>query len=441
MSTLSTLSRLTQNQILHGKLKWFVLYFILLAFTVYLVVYAILPAYTSPYSRLYSSSTGYPAMLRKLGKRIPVETVTARYGNITLLISAPGVVKYLHEVPISIEVPGLITDIKVSLGEKVKAGAVLVEMSKAGYGPRMAALDVALSKSRKIQAKLDYEREEIAFEQGLIALSELEQYKNAYEESIIVFAKSKEAYESATLSRSTNIELSHADSINGQTDNTEKTSHVVDSEVIDVITPIDGTILEKNIQVGQKLIRPQDHALTVGKGLIFSAQFSQRYLNEVQVGQSSELFLRALPGKSYQTKIISIDRMVKSLPPGRASLNFQPYVFEVRLAFAEQNIAENSIVSGMNGYTLIKKNNKQLLIPESAMLRYSGQQGIVLVVDAADMSVHARKVSFSAAASGVIGIESGLNEGDLVVKNGQIALQENDLVVLKNPAVTDDVPL
>ncbi|GAA3915324.1 hypothetical protein GCM10022277_07380 [Litoribacillus peritrichatus] len=390
------------------------------------MINAIIPAYTSPYSRLYSSPIGYPALLRKLNRNIPVEVAPVVYGEMEKLISATGTVGYLQEVPIGIEVPGVVTAIQVSLGEKVTTGDVLVRLNAGGYDSRVAAFDVDIKLSQKLKTKHDYEREKKAFKEGLISAAELDQFEIAYKEAAIAYEKAKVSYEFAALSRSRKV---------GATDGKKSKSSrrgapVKNADVIDVITPIYGTVIQKNIQVGQNLIQPLGRALTVGRNMVFQAQFSQRYLNSIQLGQKAELYLRAHPGRMFEVEVVRIDRVVKALPAGRGTKNYVPFVFDVWLSLDQEIEDAGEVVSGMNGYAVIRENKHRTLIPESAMMRYSGQQGTVLVVNPESMKIQTRRVELNVASNGWVGIEKGLTEGELVVKSGQIGLRENDTVEL-----------
>jgi HlyD family secretion protein len=420
--------------------NWYVMYFLLLCFALYLLVKAIYPAYTSPYSRLYSSPAGYPALLRKLGKSIPVETVTASFRDMEKIISATGAIGHLHEVPISIEVSGIVTDIPVALGEKVLAGDVLMRLSAGSSNPSIAALDVDLHKARKLKAEQDYEREKSAYNEGLISISDLNQYKTAYEEATINYDKAEELYRNAVLSRSGKINIAN-DGSASKANIKDKQDIVKDKlsvgsktdDSVEVLATTSGTVVQNDLQIGQNIIGGYNRALTIGRGLAFQAQFSQSYINDVHVGQTAELYLRAHPGRAFPVTIERIDKVVKraTVPvPGNSVL---PYVFLASLKFNDEAEVEKDVVSGMNGYVLLRKVERRMAIPESAMMRYSGQQGMVLVVesDPADPEQHkvvARRVDFDVAENGWVGIRQGLTEGDIVVKNGQIALRENDLV-------------
>jgi len=417
-------SDVQKKSLLWGRVSIIGLYLSLLVFAIYLVISAILPAYTSPQSRLYSSAIGYPALLRTLGRDIPVDVSSVGYREIEKLISATGDIGYENHVPINIEIPGIVTGINVSLGERVIQGDVLVRLKSSGMVSQVADLDVGLKERLKDKAEADFLREKKAFEQGLISQTDLDQYEIAYNQALVSYEKAKVSYENSELTRRKKIHDGDEPSATAQTVRSGNSE-------IDVLTPVSGIVTERNIEVGENLLGPRPKALSISNNLIFRAQFNQRYINEVKVGQIAEVYLRAYPGERFTAEIIGIDKLVTPVGHRNVSANLVPFVFNARLKLQSNISLPGDLVSGMNGYALLRERDRRLVIPESAMMRYSGQQGVVLVVDKSSNRLQARKVTFDVADMGWIGIESGLELGDIVVKSGQIALQEGDAVVLK----------
>jgi hypothetical protein len=60
-------------------------------------------------------------------------------------------------------------------------------------------------------------------------------------------------------------------------------------------------------------------------------------------------------------------------------------------------------------------------------MRYSGRTGTVLAVDGSN-HLQVKQVTYTAVDDGWVAIESGVEKGEWVVTQGQVALQPGDLV-------------
>jgi RND family efflux transporter MFP subunit len=395
---------------------WRLFYGVLSFFLLLLFLVTMFTAYMSPDSRLYATPFGYPALKRFLNIPIPVQTVAVEQRTMTKTISASGTVRHLNEVPVNVEVVGVVTEVSVQPGDSVGRGEVLFRLNSGGYLSTISELDVQLKESQYIKAKQDYEREANAFAQGLISSATLDQFSQRVKEAQIALDKAKEDYENSLRSRSERV-----------TDNSRaKKSSLPRNTQIDVVSPLSGTILSQNIFPGMNLVSPTNKAMVIGDQLVFKAALDQRYRASVEKGQVATIYLQAYPEHSLTGEIIRIgNRIVDQLSSRKDDI---PYTFDVWLAFPNTLPQGVTLLSGMSGYCVLQNSFEAVAVPESALLRYSGQKGLVMGVNDKG-EVHLVPVSYTVNAEGYVAITSGLRVGDRVIVKGQMALQEGDKVI------------
>ncbi len=155
----------------------------------------------------------------------------------------------------------------------------------------------------------------------------------------------------------------------------------------------------------------------------------ETFLKQVQVGQSVEVSLDALPGQTYEGKVIALDPLVDAA--GRAIV--------IRAQVRNQ---DTSMRPGMFArVTLITREEREaLVLPEEALIPLGTEQFVFQVLDSRAVRV---KVETGQRRDGKVEIVSGLSRNDVVVTAGQLKLREGSLVkpagrgANGNPAATD----
>ena len=386
----------------------------ILAFVV--VVATLMPGYTSPNSRLWSSSLGYPSFLRKLQKPIPVKVTRVELQNMVRTITADGMVEYLTEIPVNIEVLGVVTFLGTNLGEKVHTGQVLLRVDSGGHESRVAKLDVERERNKYAEKKSDFEREQEAYGKGLISRVDLEQRRRELEEQKIIYQKAKEDYENSIIPRNVNVV--------GKEPGVGRYAKGPAA----ILSPADGTVFMKDISLGENLVRAKEGALKIGDRQVFRANFDQRYIDWIKEGQDLTIYLAAFPGQQFQGKVQKIDKRI-SMKPADQKNNPPQNTFMVWAQLADD---QKNIFYGMNGYCVIKQKFSSLSVPESALMRYSGQEGMVMIVNS-DKKLELRAVTYTLSLDGRVAVLTGLAAGDTVVTSGQVGLEAGDMVSFKTP--------
>lgn len=135
----------------------------------------------------------------------------------------------------------------------------------------------------------------------------------------------------------------------------------------------------------------------------------ETFLRQVQVGQVVEVNLDALPGKTYDGKVIALDPLVDA--GGRSIV--------IRAQVRNQ---DTSMRPGMFArVTLITRDDEEaLVLPEEALIPQGNEQYVFQVVDSRAVRV---RVETGQRRDGSVEILSGVAKGDVVVTAGQLKLR------------------
>jgi membrane fusion protein (multidrug efflux system) len=142
------------------------------------------------------------------------------------------------------------------------------------------------------------------------------------------------------------------------------------------------------------------------------------YMRQVQVGQTLTVTLDALPGKTFDGKVLAVNPLVDAA--GRAVV--------IRAVVGNQ---DTSLRPGMFARVrLITRDEKEALtIPEQAIVPQGDEQYVFRVVDGKVARV---KVEIGQRRDGKVEITKGLGANDVVVTAGQLKLRDGMPVTILN---------
>lgn len=393
---------------------------VLLAAATAFVLSVLLPAYWSPNSRVFASRLGYPSLMRLLGRSIEVQAEPVQRRPMVRVIAAEGATAYLNEIPIHSEVPGIVTRTLVEAGQKVQSGEVILHVNPGGHTTRMFQLRRQLTQWELDQAKLELKREQQLYKQDLTSKAALDQAVMNLRRAQAASRLAMEEYAHTLRSRSVTV--------TGEAP--PGASFSVPAQNVEIVATVDGTVIRRNVQLGENLIELRTPLLVIGDRLVFRADLDQRYSGLVQVGDAGRVYLRARPGVAIPATVLRVGHVVETAP--QRSSNDEgppPFTFAVWMSIPPSDLADN-LLPGMNGYAVFERAYVALAVPERALMRYSGRAGTVLTVDASNR-LQVKAVTYTGAENGWVAIESAdLREGDLAVVNGQTALRSGDQVAL-----------
>lgn len=360
------------------------------------------------------------------------------------IISGVGSVQYLNVSPLNTDNVGIVVNVRVIPGDHVEPADTLLTLSTGGQEARQAKLDLDSKIAMYEKAKADYDRDREALKHGLMSQSSFDATKATYLEDEAEMRKSQDTLATTLASRSEKVLAAqglarpptNAVAANNDPPPSSLTGPDLATslggfgEQVPVQALTTGTIVSVNAFVGQNLTQATSKLMTIGDRLVFLANLDQRYFSDIKVGDTATIYLRAMDGESLSGKVIRIAPFISA---GQSSGDSggpvqTPYTFPVWL---EMDTKEKKLAAGMNGYALFKREFETLAIPQSALMRYSGGEGVVGIVTA-DNRVHFTSVTYSINTEGMVAIQSGISTGDRLILAGQAGLREGDRVVVES---------
>lgn len=261
---------------------------------------------------------------------IGVQTgVVKKKPELSTIVSASGEIKPQTFANIGANAFGKIVKLYVKEGDKVKSGQMLaqlenvqsqadVQAQKAGVsaqqtdavaaeaGIRTAQADFNRAKADADRAKLDFERAENLYKQQLIAKSEFDTRKAAYE-----VAAAQTAQAQARIAQS----KAQVDSAQGRvaqaratltraSDQLSKTSYQA---------PFDGVVTNLPVREGETVVvgiqnSPGSTLMTIADMSLITAEVKvdETDIVNVKLGQPAEVIIDAVPGKTFKGKVTQI---------------------------------------------------------------------------------------------------------------------------------------
>jgi multidrug efflux pump subunit AcrA (membrane-fusion protein) len=259
-------------------------------------------------------------------------------GHEDVSLEVSGFVVPYRKVNISPRIPGAITKLNIEVGQKVKKGDILAELDSISYQADMQGAQAALqaAKSRQLEAVNGAQPEEI--EQAKIALdvakSKLELVAGELDRAELlgntVTQAEMDQYRSAKKDAESNVRAmdqklrlieqglrpERKQVIDSDVKQAEalvaKTQYLLDNTRI--ISPIDGTVLEKNAEVGE-ILRPEVLSVSLCSLADMSIMeveidVQERELQKIEIGRDCTVIPDAYADRKYAAKIDRYQPMV-----------------------------------------------------------------------------------------------------------------------------------
>jgi membrane fusion protein (multidrug efflux system) len=185
----------------------------------------------------------------------------------------------------------------------------------------------------------------------------------------------------------------------------------------EIRAPFSGVIGLRSVSVGDYVKEGQDMVnLEAIDPLKVDFRVPEVYLKQVQVGQTLQVSLDALPGRSYEGSVFAINPLVDAA--GRAIV--------IR---AQVKNADTALRPGMFARVrlLTKDARDALVLPEQALVPQGEEQFVFRVVDG---RVARTKVELGQRRDGRVEVVKGVAPGDTIVTAGQLKLRDGMSVTL-----------
>jgi multidrug resistance efflux pump len=427
-----------------------------------LLVEVVVPGYMRPTTRTYGTRLGYPALLRRLGKPLPVETATAT--NQTIVRSFLGEGTMASDPVLVPMVPvGKITAVYVNPGQRVHKGDLLAELDArkgqvTAEAARLAFLNakaelrrvrigsvVVLNREQPGQSAIDVqslrkqldilrdetEMKDRLYEQGLVSRDKLLEEKR-------ILAEAEQSLETATLS------LEMASSGKGESERIAE--NTLQQAVLDwqekleelneykIVAPADGIIDRVLVHAGEYNHDEGSPAFVLAAGLWFEAYFDQSAVGEVVEGAPAEVHLAARPDETFVGRVANVNPIVtygtggpdttRPIQPIGNGAPEWPETFRARIELA--STASGALVPGLTGFAHVKVERAAVTVPQAAMISMSSGSGLLFIVHGSQWQV--RDARYGTSFNGALEVLAGAVEGDKVIVAGQRVLEPGDAI-------------
>jgi membrane fusion protein (multidrug efflux system) len=302
---------------------------------------------------------------------VVVEAVAASTASMPQLITAVGSMRSDESVTLRPEVAGRVVAIGFEEGRPVAKNALLVKLD-----PAINAAEVQQAKANLTLAKSKYERAIDLQKQGFISGQARDEAENN-----LKVAEAAEALAAARLAKT------------------------------EIRAPFSGIIGLRSVSIGDYVKEGQDMVnLESIDPLKVDFRVPEIYLKQVQVGQTLELGLDALPGKTYQGKVTAINPLVDAA--GRA----------IVIRALVKN-ADTALRPGMFARVKLLTRDAQdaLVLPEQALVPQGEDQYVFRVVEGKAVRT---KVEVGQRRDSRVEILKGIAPGDTIVTAGQIKIRD-----------------
>jgi membrane fusion protein (multidrug efflux system) len=186
---------------------------------------------------------------------------------------------------------------------------------------------------------------------------------------------------------------------------------------MEIRAPFSGVIGLRQVSVGDYVKDGQDMVnLEAIEALKVDFKVPEVFLRQVQVGQSMQLTLDAVPGKTYEGKVLAINPLVDAA--GR-SVVIRAQIRNTNATLRPGMFARVRLITDAKADTLV--------IPEQALVPQGEDQFVYKVVDG---RVQRTRVEIGQRREGKVEIVRGVAEKDMVVTAGQLKIRDGTVVKL-----------
>ena len=305
---------------------------------------------------------------------VPVEVATAARRSIAASYMGTAPLEARAESQVVAKTSGLALRVFVDVGQQVRAGQSLVQIDR-----DRAALQVAQADAQVRKLVANYRRASQLVEQKMVSVNDVDQLRYDLEN----------ARASLRLAR---LEQSYGT----------------------VTAPISGVVAARNIKPGN-LVQINTPIFTIVDTSRLEATLNapEREIETLKAGQTVQLSVDALPGKTFEGRI---DRVAPVVDSGSGT-------FRVTCTFEGGGMLQ----PGMFGRIRIEYDQRAnaLVIPRTALLE-DGNAPAVYTIKAGKAARTALKLGY--VDGGWVEVREGLGEGDAVVIAGKAALREGSAV-------------
>jgi multidrug efflux pump subunit AcrA (membrane-fusion protein) len=432
-----------------------------------IVITIVLPGYTWPSSRLYTSKFGYSSLLRKLKKPFPVPS--ARITRRVLSHTALGEGLMRTEPTLIPIVPmGTISRVLVKDGDRVRKGQLVAELDPLKAEIKVGAAEAALATARaelervkigsayiltferpmKDQLNLHYDQKSVDIQTKLLEISQtLNKVKYASKQEMLMLQLALNQMEQNLEMTKFNLQMStrgikHSIAIaeaNVKEMELALKHRQTELKEYKILSNADGVVERCLIHEGEYNQDPGKPGFLVAMDGWFEANFDQGSFNRLRVDEKAEIRLEAYPDRFFVGRVIWVNPFVnydlggpestRPIRPMGTGAPEWPATFAARIQLDPTTV---SIAPGMTGFCVIRSKQEVNCLPREAVSAVTGGKGIVYLIHGNRFEPH--EVILGIIDGDWIQIREGLDESDEVILDGYQVLEPTDQIqIVRSP--------
>jgi HlyD family secretion protein len=345
----------------------------------------------------------------------PSKLASVERGDIARSVVATGKIEPLAKVEVKSKASGIVKEIFVDYGDRVKKGQVLAELDKEELQARVREADAMLLSARAAHQRTEVEalgpdipflksaaeRARKLYTDGLISTSILEDAEMAYQ-----LALNKQ------LAARSNIAVNKAEVARAQAALERAQNDLRNSTIV---STLDGLVLSRDVEVGDAvssiLVLGSQATLVMTLGDVSSVyvlgKVDEADIGKVFLGQRARIVVESFKDKKFEGEVTKIS------PLGVIKDNVT--TFEVRVSI-QNATGELKANMSANAEIILEEKKSVLLVPEAAIV-YDKQRKASLELADASSEGGKRKTAARIGISNGVKAEllEGAKEGDKVV--------------------------
>jgi len=313
-------------------------------------------------------------------------------------LSLPGKVQYSEDryAKVSSPLVGRVVEVRAKLGDKVAAGQVLLSLESADLGA--AYSDFVKAESDFQLSKRNYELANDLYETKAMSKKDLVQAENDFLKAQAEFRRTRERL------LALRVPAEELDK--------PRTERLITSR-FDLKSPLAGTVVERNVTVGQMVgADPTQVLYTIAdlNELQVVAEVYERDLSRVSKGVAVTVTVEAYPDETFSGTIVYVGDVVD---PTTRTIKVRCNVTNRDLKLKPEMFARVRLRVGSS--------RPVLALPKEAVIEVGGQAYVF--VQAADGRYVRRPVVTGTMSGDTIQIREGLQSGERVVVKGALLLK------------------
>ncbi|AVX30009.1 RND family efflux transporter, MFP subunit [Carboxydocella thermautotrophica] len=341
---------------------------------------------------------------------VPVEVVTATEGPISQTITIAGKVVPKQEIALVPKVGGKVSRVTVDIGQRVKAGQVVVELDASDLKAQIAATEAAvrLQQSLQKQAEVNYQdalnnynRIKYLYDQGGASQQQLDAARANLDRAQAAYSPAGGGSSAAQIQQA----------------QAQLQAQRVQLANFTLTSPINGVVTARNIDPGE-MASPGVPVLTIvdDSTMLVEVGLMENQINYARPGQTVEVKITAT-GRTYQG-------VIQSISPA-ADPRSKSYLTRIEI-----NNADETVKGGMVAEVTLaaQEKDKALLIPKAAIVEKLGARYVYVVTG---NKVDEVKIETGLSDAEKVEVLSGIKAGQKVVIAGQNLLADGTEVQIK----------